>query len=152
MARYAGSVHDQYHRYVMPQENGNKTDTRWFSLCRKEETGLLVGSVRPFEFGVSHYSGPDLHAARHINELRARAETFVQLDVHQRGVGTGACGPDTLPAYRIGPGLHRLGFWLAPPSTRSGQSPRTSPWRWAQAPTSPEKSADPGAYSFRFQS
>ncbi len=114
MGRYAGSVDDQYHRYVMPQENGNKTDTRWFSLCRKEETGLLVGSVRPFEFGVSHYSGPDLHAARHINELRARAETFVQLDVHQRGVGTGACGPDTLPAFRIGPGLHRLGLWLAP--------------------------------------
>jgi len=114
LGRYAGSVDEQYHRYVLPQENGNKTDTRWFSLCRKDETGLMVGSSRPFEFGVSHYSGSDLHAAQHINELRARAETHIQLDVHQRGVGTGACGPDTLPAFRIGPGLHRLGFWLAP--------------------------------------
>jgi beta-galactosidase len=124
MGRYAGSVDEQYHRYVVPQENGNKTDTRWFSLCRKQETGLLVGSTRPFEFGVSHYTGRDLYAAQHVNELRARAETHVQLDVHQRGVGTGACGPDTLPPFRIGPGLHRLGVWLAafdPKRTDPGQ-------------------------------
>ncbi|MCS5634972.1 MAG: beta-galactosidase small subunit, partial [Myxococcota bacterium] len=113
MGRYEGSVDQQYHRYVVPQENGNKTDTHWFSLCRKNESGLLVGSPRPFEFGVSHYSGHDLHAAGHVNELRARPETHVALDVHQRGVGTGACGPDTPERFRLQPGLHRLGFWLA---------------------------------------
>jgi beta-galactosidase len=97
MGRHESSVDAQYHRYVVP----------------KEETGLLVGGVRPFEFGVSHYSGQDLYAAEHINELRARPETHVELDVHQRGVGTGACGPDTLPRFRIRTGLHRLGLWLA---------------------------------------
>ncbi len=112
MGRHESSVDAQYHRYVVPQENGNRTDTQWFALCRKEETGLLVGGVRPFEFGASHYSGQDLYAAEHVNELRARPETHVQLDVHQRGVGTGACGPDTLPRYRIRTGLHRLGLWL----------------------------------------
>ncbi len=112
MGRHESSVDDLYHRYVVPQENGNRTDTRWFALCRKAETGLLVGGVRPFEFGASHYSPQDLHAAEHINELRARAETHISLDVHQRGLGTGTCGPDTLPGYRIKPGLHRLGLWL----------------------------------------
>ena len=83
-----------------------------------------MGSPRPFEFGVSHYSGNDLHAAAHINELRARPETHVSLDVHQRGVGTGACGPDTPERFRLRPGLHRLGFWLAcfdPARTRPGK-------------------------------
>ena len=124
MGRYSSSVDEQYHRYVVPQENGNKTDTRWLALCRKAETGLLIGSPRPFEFGVSHYSAGDLQAAQHVNELRARPETHVQVDAHQRGVGTGACGPDTLPRYRIGPGLHRLGVWLAafdPKRTKPGQ-------------------------------
>ena len=113
MGRYESSVDAQYHRYVVPQENGNRTDTHWFALCRKKEAGLLVGGIRPFEFGVSHYSGQDLYAAEHVNELRARPETHVEVDVHQRGVGTGACGPDTLPRFRIRTGLHRLGLWLA---------------------------------------
>ncbi|MDE0885016.1 MAG: DUF4981 domain-containing protein [Myxococcota bacterium] len=113
MGRYSGSVDDQYHRYVVPQENGNRTDTRWLALCRKSETGLLIGGAKPFEFGASHYTSHDLHQAQHTHELRARPETQVYLDTHQRGVGTGACGPDTHPAYRLGPGIHRLGVWFA---------------------------------------
>ena len=124
LGRYASSVDEQYHRYVVPQENGNRTDTRWFALCRKSEAGLLVGGKRPFEFGASHYTGHDLHEAQHINELRAQPQTHVQLDLHQRGVGTGACGPGTAPGYRIKPGLHRLGIWFAgfdPRRTNAGQ-------------------------------
>ena len=112
IGRHAGTVDEQYHRYVVPQENGNKTDTRWLSLCRKEEAGLLVSAMNPMECRVSHLDGHDLHAARHIHELRPRAETIVELDWHQRGLGTGACGPDTLPQYRVGSGKHRLDVTL----------------------------------------
>ena len=114
LGRYRSRVDEQYHRYVVPQENGNRTDTRFFSLCRKNELGLLFLARDPFEFTVSHYSAYDLDQAEHINALRARSETLVQIDVHQRGVGTGACGPDTLPAYRIQPGMYRLDVWLSP--------------------------------------
>ncbi|MFP6640519.1 MAG: beta-galactosidase domain 4-containing protein, partial [Myxococcota bacterium] len=114
LARHAGIVDDQYHRYVVPQENGNKTDTRWLSLRRQEEAGLLIASMAPLECRVSHLAGTDLYAAGHVHELRPRAETIVELDWHQRGVGTGACGPDTLPSYRVGPGRHRLDVILVP--------------------------------------
>ncbi|MFP8872929.1 MAG: beta-galactosidase domain 4-containing protein, partial [Myxococcota bacterium] len=114
LARYAGIVDDQYHRYVVPQENGNKTDTRWLSLGRKEGEALLIAGMAPMECRVSHLDGADLYAAGHLHELRPRRETIVELDWHQRGLGTGACGPDTLPAYRIGPGLHRLDVVLVP--------------------------------------
>ena len=113
LARYSGTVDEQYHRYVVPQENGNKSDTRWLSLCRKEDAGLLVAAMDPMECRVSHLDGHDLYAARHIHELRPRAETIVELDWHQRGLGTGACGPDTLPQYRVGGGRHRLDLALA---------------------------------------
>jgi len=34
-------------------------------------------------------------------------------------VGTGSCGPDTLPRYRVGAGLHRLRYRLVPLSSGS---------------------------------
>ena len=40
MGRHESSVDDQYHRYVVPQENGNRTDTRWFALRRKADRWL----------------------------------------------------------------------------------------------------------------
>ncbi len=39
---YAGKVADQYYPYVRPQENGYKTDTRWFTLTDKNQKGLLI--------------------------------------------------------------------------------------------------------------
>jgi hypothetical protein len=38
----------------------------------------------------------------------------VHADLAQRGVGTGACGPDTLPRYRIPAGRHRFRLHLRP--------------------------------------
>ena len=108
LGRYAGTVDEQHHGYVVPQENGNKTDTRWLSLCCREEVGLVMAAMAPMECRVSHFDGQDLYAAHHLHELEPRPETIVELDWHQRGLGTGACGPDTLPPYRVGSGRHRL--------------------------------------------
>jgi beta-galactosidase len=111
---WSGSVDDQLVPYVRPQENGNKTDVRWFALERPGGPGLLVTAGRPFGFSALHATAADLHRARHPNELERRPEVVVNLDARQRGLGTGACGPDTLPAYRIGPGLHRFAWRLRP--------------------------------------
>ncbi len=114
LGRFAGTISEQHHDYVVPQENGNKTDVRWLALCRDDAVGLLFVARKPIECSVSHLTAHDLYAARHINELEPRAETFVHLDVAQRGLGTASCGPDTLPAYRLKPGRHRFDVWLAP--------------------------------------
>jgi beta-galactosidase len=36
----------------------------------------------------------------------------VHIDAAMRGMGTGACGPDTLPPYRAGPGTYRFSWIL----------------------------------------
>lgn len=41
---YSGRVADQHFDYVMPQENGNKTDVRWLRL-KSEDGGLLVSGA-----------------------------------------------------------------------------------------------------------
>src|SRR5690606_22602586 len=39
---YEGKVADQYFAYVRPQENGYKTDVRWFELRNENGAGLRV--------------------------------------------------------------------------------------------------------------
>lgn len=114
LGRFAGSVAEQFHDYVVPQENGNKTDVRWLALARPDAVGLLFVARRPIEASVAHATAHDLYAARHTNEVTPRDETFVNLDARQRGLGTASCGPDTRPEYRVRTGRHRLELVLAP--------------------------------------
>ena len=53
-----------------------------------------------------------LSAALHVHDLVPRDEVVVCLDHRHRGLGTGACGPDTLPRYRIGPGRYAFRLTL----------------------------------------
>ncbi|MDL2320467.1 DUF4981 domain-containing protein [Alistipes sp. OttesenSCG-928-B03] len=39
---YATTADDMYTRYVRPQENGHRTDTRWFAATDRQGRGLLV--------------------------------------------------------------------------------------------------------------
>lgn len=62
------------------------------------------------QFSASHHRAEDLSAASHTHELRPREAGVLHLDALQRGLGTGSCGPDTLPAYRIAGGRHRFRY------------------------------------------
>jgi beta-galactosidase len=110
--RWHTSVDDWPVRYVHPQATGNRTGVRWLRLLRPDGTGLAVEALDALEVTVAHHTDDDLHAARHADEVPRRDETFVSLDVRQRGVGTGACGPDTSPRHRIGPGTYRWSYRL----------------------------------------
>ena len=104
LGRWSSSVAEQYVPYVLPQEHGNHTDTRWFSLTDATGDGLLVSATNrldPFGFTARFHHDADLYAATTTAELRASDTVEVHVDVLQRGVGTGACGPDTLPPYQV---------------------------------------------------
>jgi beta-galactosidase len=105
--RYTSTVTEQYVPYVMPQEHGGHSDTRWFALHADDGSGLLIGAAEPFHFSASHFHANDLLAATHDVELKPRSEVIVHVDTLHRGLGTLSCGPDTLPQYRIGPGRYR---------------------------------------------
>jgi beta-galactosidase len=108
--------------YVLPQENGNRTDTRWVEALGEDGSGLRVTGIRgggpgsgrgggtgggssTFDFTASHHEAGQLWKARHTSDLVRRKETFLAIDVAQRGLGTASCGPDTLERYRLRPGL-----------------------------------------------
>ncbi|HNG24900.1 MAG TPA: beta-galactosidase small subunit, partial [Microthrixaceae bacterium] len=118
VGRWRSSVAEQYVPYVFPQEHGFHTGLRWLALRetargRGPRTGLLVVADGDLGFSARHHSDADLFAATHTDELpHDRALTHLALDVGQRGLGTGSCGPDTGEGHRLRAGSHRLAVWL----------------------------------------
>ncbi len=117
---YQGSVDEQYVPYIMPQENGNKTDVRWAALLNSAGIGLLAAGGQLMETGVSHFTANDLYRAMHTNELIRRPETYWTLDVKQCGLGGNSCGPMTLPQYLIEPGDFEFSLVLRPFAPKRG--------------------------------
>jgi beta-galactosidase len=114
LGRYASTVSGEYIPYVLPQAHGNHTATRWLALDDAHVGVVMQPLGQPGEFSVSHFHASDLFRARHTADLVPRAETFVCLDHFNRGVGTGACGPDTRPEHRLGAGRHQFGWQITP--------------------------------------
>ncbi len=109
---YQSTVDDEYVPYIVPSSYGNHVDVRWLAVD-DGELGLLCAPLHTTaEFSVSRYRDADLYHARHTVDLQPRDEVNLNLDYKQRGLGTGACGPDTLDHYRIGPGRHVFGWRL----------------------------------------
>jgi beta-galactosidase len=102
------TVSREYVPYVMPQEHGHHTDTRWVELTTDDGAALRVSAGGAlFGFSASHLTAADLTAAFHTCDLHPRAGTFLNIDLAHRGLGTGSCGPDTRPEYRIPSGRIR---------------------------------------------
>jgi beta-galactosidase len=114
VGRWRTTVDDWSVRYVHPQANGNRTGVRWMRLPSGDGAGLEIEGVDDLQVTVAHHTDHDLHEARHADEVPRRDETYVTIDGGQRGVGTGACGPDTLLPYRLGPGTYRWAYRLRP--------------------------------------
>jgi beta-galactosidase len=117
---YSGTVDEQYVPYIMPQENGNKTDVRWAALTNDDGVGLLAVGGSLMETGVSHFTAHDLYAAYHTNELSRCDETYWTIDVAQCGLGGNSCGPMTLPQYLIEPVEFKFSLLLRPVTPERG--------------------------------
>jgi beta-galactosidase/beta-glucuronidase len=111
---YHSPVDDQYVPYILPQENGNKTAVHWLTLTNDAGVGLLATGMPLMEASASHYSAADLYQATHTCYLVRRAETILNLDHKQSGLGGASCGPGTLPQYLIQPGAFQFSFRLRP--------------------------------------
>jgi beta-galactosidase/beta-glucuronidase len=110
VGQYTGRVADQYVPYIVPQENGNKTDVRWAALTDELGLGLLVvagrmddGEQQLLNVSALHYAPEDLTEARHTYDLRPREEIILSLDHVQSGLGGASCGPGTLEKYQVPP-------------------------------------------------
>ena len=114
VGRWRSTVTDQYVPYIRPQENGGHADVRWLTLADGGGRGLRLVLDEPRQVSATHSRAIDLASAMHDVEVVARPETVVHLDAAHRGLGTASCGPDTLPAYLVGPGTYHWSWSLHP--------------------------------------
>jgi beta-galactosidase len=89
---YESPVSDLYHPYVRPQENGNRSDTRWVALSNAAGAGLLAVGLPLVDFSAHHYTLADFDEGteknqRHTYHLEQRDRVTVNLDYRQMGVG-----------------------------------------------------------------
>ncbi|MER5177553.1 glycoside hydrolase family 2 TIM barrel-domain containing protein [Streptomyces sp. NPDC002896] len=98
--------------YLRPQESGGRCGVRQFSLLSETGGGLSVRLDAPRQVSVTRYRAADLASAAHHDELVPLPRSVVHLDAAHRGLGTASCGPDTLPSYQVGPGVHRWAWVL----------------------------------------
>jgi beta-galactosidase len=114
VGRWGSTVAAQYHDYALPQETGAHAQTRSFALRREDGQGLEIMLPQPLSFSARHEHDADMDRARTAADLVRQANIEVHIDAAMRGLGTGSCGPDTLPAYRSGPGTYRFNWILKP--------------------------------------
>ncbi|HUW12982.1 MAG TPA: glycoside hydrolase family 2 TIM barrel-domain containing protein [Anaerolineae bacterium] len=111
---YSGTVDEQYVPYIVPQENGNKTEVRWVALTNQDGVGLLASGDRWLEVSAHHYITEDLTRATHTYELERREEITLNLDYAQSGLGSASCGPGRLEKHQLKPEEVRYRVRLRP--------------------------------------
>ncbi|MDO4507567.1 MAG: glycoside hydrolase family 2 TIM barrel-domain containing protein [Spirochaetales bacterium] len=93
--------------YIVPQENGLRTGTNYIELNAAGKT-LHIQSEEAFSFSILPYTAQELFRCNHTHELKESSKWILSIDAVHRGVGTGACGPDTRDEYKIKPGRYNL--------------------------------------------
>jgi beta-galactosidase len=89
---YNSKVADQYVPYTRPQENGYKTDIRWFSLTNSDGSGILIEGLQALGVSALHNYPEDFDPGitkkqQHISDITPRNEVIVSIDCVQRGLG-----------------------------------------------------------------
>lgn len=125
---YRGSVSEQFHPYIRPQENGNKTDVRWMLLQNEKGTGLLISAIdEPLSMSAHHFMDDDLDpglekAQRHAGELKERDLVTLNIDMKQMGLGgINSWGTLPLPRYSLPCQKYIYSFRLSPYEEKMGR-------------------------------
>ncbi|CDF79791.1 beta-galactosidase (GH2) [Formosa agariphila KMM 3901] len=114
---YKNDVNTMNYEYVVPQEYGNRMETRWFKLENANGKGVLVKGKDVLNFSVLPYSTTNIETATHTNELIKRDVFTVNIDLIQMGVGgdnTWSFRAEPHQEYLIKPGSYKYSFSIIP--------------------------------------
>jgi beta-galactosidase len=99
---YSTPVADNYFRYSQPQETGNKVEVRWATVTDAAGTGLFAAGQPHLSVNALHHTAADMDQAGHHHQMSPRAQTYLNLDWKQMGLGgDDSWGALPLEKYRI---------------------------------------------------
>ena len=117
---YNQSVAEQFYPYIRPQENGLKTDVRYWKMLNKSGKGLMFTSDAVFSASALNYSIESLDEGldkdqRHSMEIPLAGYTNFCIDKLHMGVGcVNSWGAYPLKQYRIPYKTYEFSFKITP--------------------------------------
>ena len=115
---YSTMITDMWHKYSKPQENGNRSDVRWFTIANNKGNGIFIQSDGLFNFSGYNYDDADIYRAQHSSELIEKDYITLNIDHKVAGLGTATCGPGILPDYLITDKLYSFKVRIKPANLR----------------------------------
>ena len=119
--KYSLPLKDFTEPYVMPQENGNRTDVRWLACTTSTQNeGLLVVGAQPLSMSVWPYTQENLNQAKHTFNLVDVGYLTLNIDLIQMGIGgNDSWSPVGAPMekYQIPSKNYEYSFYLLPFNT-----------------------------------
>ncbi|MDZ8117091.1 glycoside hydrolase family 2 TIM barrel-domain containing protein [Pontiella agarivorans] len=115
VGRYSKPTADMFFEYAMPQENGNRTDTRWIELSGKDSSLRIESDINLMGFSIWPWSIENLDQARHTYDLVEQGFYTLNIDHKQMGVGgtdSWSSNAEPLPHYQIPAGRYTWSFTL----------------------------------------
>ena len=104
---YRQSVDEQFYPYIRPQENGTRSDLRWWRVLNAAGRGIEVVSDAPFSASALHYTIESLDEGLwkkqgHSHEIEKADLTNLCIDKVQMGLGCiDSWGRLPLPQYQV---------------------------------------------------
>ncbi|MDH6311379.1 beta-galactosidase [Parabacteroides sp. PFB2-10] len=100
--------------YIVPQDNANRSDVRWFSLGNDSGKKIKIIGLQPLCFRAWPYGEDDVEKAEHPHELPHRDFINLNIDLTIHGVGgDDGWGARTMEKYTIdGNKAYAYGFMM----------------------------------------
>ena len=114
---YTQSIENFMEPYVVPQENGNRTDVRWMFLYNKKSEGLMIVADSLLSMSAWPYTEENIENAKHTIDLKDAGFITLNIDLIQMGVGGNDSWSDVaapLEKYQIPSGNYHYSFYIAP--------------------------------------
>ncbi len=111
--RYHLPIRDLFHSFIRPQENGNRSEVRWVCFAGRDLPSFSIFGLPLLNFNAQYCSLENLTQANHVSDLVWEDTPYLYIDYAQTGLGSNACGPDTLKEYRLQPEKFVFSFLLS---------------------------------------
>ena len=117
---YRQSVDEQFYSYIRPQENGTKTDIRWWKMLDQSGNGIKIVAAAPFSASALHYTIESLDEGwskeqGHSQEVDEADLTNLCIDKVQAGLGCeDSWGRIARPEYLVPYADYEFTFILFP--------------------------------------
>ncbi|MDE6550949.1 MAG: hypothetical protein K2M44_05585 [Clostridia bacterium] len=103
IGRYSVKVDEMTHKYIKPQDAGNRSDVRSITFSGSACAFTVRAFDKPINVKATRYTPLQLAKAGHIEDIPDADTLYIGVDGFVRGAGSNSCGPIPLPEHLVKP-------------------------------------------------